>query len=117
MNSILEPYTEVNWDEVLPRNIVKNSIPITLLEDYGGKCKVSAQNFDKILSHNYFVKDKELALKLDYDNENETLVLPCDLLKGEKSRLNVWYVVEESPKHSKKYQYFVTAWEDTPRAG
>ena len=114
-NYVLEPYTEVNWDEVIPRNIVKLSSSIALLEDFGEKCKVSAPAFDIIISHKYFVKGKELALKLDYDSEKETLMLPCDLLAGEKSRLNVWYVVEESPTHSKKYQYFVTPWVETPR--
>ena len=113
VKSILEPYTELNWDEVKKRDIVENSIPITLLEDLGSKCKVSAQNFDLIIGHKYFVRGKEIAWKLDYDEENETLMLPCDLLKGEKSRLNVWYVLQESPKHPKKYQYFVTPWNET----
>ena len=113
MDYILKPYTELNWDEVQKRNIVENSIPITLLEDLGDNCKVSAHNFDLITQHPFFVRGKEIEWKLNYDKENETLMLPCELLKGEKSRLNVWFVVEESPKHAKKYQYFVTPWNET----
>lgn len=113
LNSVLNQFTEVNWDEVKKRDIVKNSISITLLENLGDKCKVDAHKFDYIIDHEFFIRQNELARELNYDRENETLVLPCDQLIGEKSRLNVWYVVEESPKHSKKYQYFVTIWNQT----
>ena len=114
LNSVLNQFAEVNWDEVKERDIVKNSIPITLLENLGDKCKVDAHNFDYIIDHEYFIRANELARELNYDRENATLLLPCDRLEGEKSRLNVWYALEESPKHSKKYQYFVTQWTETP---
>ena len=111
-NFIIEYFSKVDWDEVKERDIVKNSIPITLLETLDSKCKVSAKNFDLILDHQYFVKSDELSNELNYDGENETLILPCNLIEEEKSRLEVWYVVEESPRHSMKYEYFVTAWEE-----
>jgi len=38
------------------------------------------------------------------------------MIVGEKSRLNVWYMLEESPNHPTKYEYFITEWEETPRA-
>jgi len=109
-NSIfIKPFQKVNWDEVTERNIVKNSIPITLIEEIDKKkCKVTAKNFDIIIEHDYFVLSDELARELSYDKENETLILSCDLLQDNKSRLNVWYVTEESPKHPTKFQYFVT---------
>jgi len=112
--AFLEQYTEPNWDEVIERNIVKNSIPVTLLEEDGSKCKVKAQKFDVIIEHQYFIRGEELAQELNYDKENETLMLSCELLKGEKSRLNIWYATEESQKHSKKYEYYVTTWDETP---
>ena len=113
LGSWLEPYSEPNWDEVPEKHIVKNSIPITILEENNGKCKVTAQKFDIIIEHSYFIRGNELAEKLNYEKGDEKLVLPCDLLEGEKSRLNVWYAVEESTKHSKKYQYFITSWNET----
>ncbi len=113
LGSLIEPYSEPNWDEVPEKHIVKNSIPIVLLEENNGKCKVTAQKFDIIIEHSYFIRGNELAEKLNYEKGDETLVLPCDLLEGEKSRLNVWYAVEESTKHSKKYQYFITPWNET----
>ena len=110
---ITEQFSEPKWDEISERNIVKNAIPVTLIEQNDGKCKVTAHDFDIIVDHAYFKRGEELAKKLSYDRESQTLILPCETLKGEKSRLNVWYVVEESPKYSTKYQYFVTPWNDT----
>jgi len=113
LGSWLEQFTEPNWQEVSERNIVKNSIPVVLLEEQDGKCKMTAQKFEIIIEHPYFIRGNDLAQELNYDKEGKTLMLPCDLLEGEKSRLNVWYALEESPKHSKKYQYFVTPWNET----
>ena len=108
-----EFFTEPNWGEVSPRNVVKSAIPINLIEKIDEKCKVTANLFDEIVDHRYFKRGDELARDLDYDRENETIILSCDVLKGEKSKLNVWYVLEESPRHALKYQYFVTASNET----
>ena len=107
----IEPLTPANWDEVDFRNIVKNSIPIVLLEETtSGKCKVSVDNFDNIIEHRYFVKGDQLADELGYDPDEATLFVLCDQLVGEKSRLNIWYATEEAGKHSTKYTYFITEW-------
>ena len=111
----LELMGPVDWNEVLPRDIVKNSIPVTVLEDNNGKCKVFGDKFDLIVDHQYFVRSDELVNKLQYDRENKTLILPCEELVGEKSRLNVWYVIPEAEKHTSKYEYFITEWGETPR--
>jgi len=113
LGSLIEPYSDPNWDEVPEKHIVKNSIPIVLLEGTGGICKMSAQRFDVIIEHSYFIRGNELAEKLKYDKENQTIILSCDLVELGTSRLNVWYAVEESAKHSKKYQYFITSWNET----
>lgn len=111
----LEQQGPVDWSEVKGRDIVKNSIPITILEDNNGECKVLGEKFDLIIDHQYFVRSSEFAEKLQFDRENKTLIISCDELKGEKSRLNVWYVIQESEKHATKYEYFITEWEETPR--
>lgn len=111
-NLFLDQFSGVNWEEVKDREIVKNSIPIMLMEKIDGECKMSAQKFDLIVDHEYFVRGNELEQELEFDRENKTLVISCDLLEGDKSKLNVWYVKEESPTHSKKFQYFVTPWVD-----
>ncbi len=111
-NSILGQFSEVDWEEVKDRDIVKNSIPIELIEKIDGKCLMSAQKFDLVVDHQYFILANELELELEFDRENKTIVISCNMLEGDKSRLNVWYVIEESSTHSKKFQYFVTPWSE-----
>ena len=101
----------VNWDKVHPKDIVKNSLPITLLNENGNSCTVMAETFEMVTSHHYFVKNHEVTEKLQYNDQEKTIVVPCDELQGEKSRLNVWYVLEEAPQHSMKWEYFITAWD------
>jgi len=112
--SLIESFSVPNWDEVSERNIVKNSIPVIKLEEQGTKCKVKAEKFDVIIDHSYFIRGEELEKELNYDRENQTLLLSCDLLDSEKSRLNIWYATEESEKHAKKYQFFITPWDESP---
>ena len=109
----LEQFSKVNWNEVKERSIVKNSIPIIFLEEKGSSCIVNADNFDLIISHEYFVRSADLERELNYDSENYTLLVSCDLLDGEKSRLIVWYALKESEKHATKYEYFITPWNVT----
>ena len=109
----LEQFSKVDWNEVKERNIVKNSIPIIFLEEKGSSCIVNADNFDLIISHEYFERSTDLERELNYDSENEALLVSCDLLDGEKSRLHVWYALKESEKHATKYEYFITPWNVT----
>ena len=115
LTTITEQFSPVNWDEVHPRNVVKNSIPITLLDTNGNSCLVKGENFFMITAHPYFIKNHEVSEKLQYDEQEKTLLVPCDELQGDKSRLNVWYVVEESPNYATQWEYFITAWDaDVP---
>ncbi len=109
----LEQFSKVDWNEVKERNIVKNSIPIIFLEEKGSSCIVNAENFDLIISHEYFERSADLERELNYDSESDTLLVSCDLLDGEKSRLHVWYALKESEKHPTKYEYFITPWNVT----
>ena len=108
----MEPFTAPNWDEVRERDIVKNSIPIEILDETNQGCIVIAKKFYQIIDQNYFVKSDQLVNELKYDRENNTLIIPCEFIQDEKSRLNIWYVITESPKHAEKYEYFVTEWEE-----
>lgn len=110
---LIESTSKPVWDEVLPRHVVKNSIPIILIETKGQSCLLDAINLDKIITHAYFKRGNELGSDLNYNSENHTIEMPCDKTFGEKSRLEIWFVTEESPKHAKKYQYFVTPWNNT----
>jgi len=109
---VSEQFSDVKWNEVLPRNIVKNSVPIVLISDHGNQCIVDAKDFYLIVDHNYFLRSDELVRELNYDRENSELTIACDMLQGEKSRLNIWYALDESERHANKYDYFVTVWEE-----
>jgi len=63
----LDQFSPVNWDEVRERDIIKNSIPIILLETKNGDCKVHGEKFDLIIDHQYFIRSNELVQKLQYD--------------------------------------------------
>jgi len=106
-------FSTPNWDEVPLRYLVKNSIPVTILDNMGDACKLSAMNLEKILEHKYFIRADELARELNYNQDDATVTLPCGKLYGEKSRLNIWYATEDSPQHSEKFEFFVTEWNST----
>jgi len=108
---VSDPFLPLNWDEIHPRDIVKNSIPIELLETNGNSCTVTGKNFVMITAGPHFDRNHEVTEKLQYDAQEMTLIVPCEELQGEKSRLNVWHVVEEAPTHSLKWEYFITAWD------
>ncbi|MCH7560899.1 MAG: hypothetical protein IIC67_05960 [Thaumarchaeota archaeon] len=114
LNTVLQKTVlPVDWEKVHPREIVKNSIPITIIEEKNDICVVTAGKFDAIITHDYFIKGDELASKLNYDRENQTIEIKCDQLVEEKSRFNVWYVTSESPVFAERYEYFVTSWNVT----
>jgi hypothetical protein len=106
-------FTPPNWDEVSPRDIVKNSIPITLIGMDGKDCAVEAMRFNDIIDHQYFVKGKQLADELNYDRNLNTLSIPCEKLGAEKSEFTIWYATEEASKHATKYQYWIKEWNNT----
>jgi len=110
---LLDTFTGPNWDEVNPHDVVKNVIPITLIDKVDNNCKMSAENLDNVIEHQYFVRGKEFAQAVNYDVKNNTIVLPCEMVDDEKSRLHVWYIIEEAPRHGGTYKYFVTPWNDT----
>jgi len=113
LGTFIEQFTKPDWNQVKERNIVKNAIPISLLEKTGQECIASAEKFEYIINHQYFVRSQDLVNELQYDKENKTIVIPCDELSEEKLKLHVWYATEEALKHSTKYEYFITPFEDT----
>lgn len=113
LNEFFEFFSPPNWDEVHPRNIVKNSIPIKVIGMDGEKCAVEAMRFNNIIDHRYFVKGEQLADELNYKRELNRLTVSCEELAGEKSELVIWYATEEANKHATKYQYWIKEWNYT----
>jgi hypothetical protein len=113
LGGFIEEFTEPDWSQIKERNIVKNSIPISHLEKTGQGCIASAESFEHIINHQYFVRSQDLMQELQYNEEDKTILVPCDELSDEKLKLHVWYATEEALKHSTKYEYFITPFEDT----
>ncbi len=112
LGGILEQYAEPDWSQINERDIVKNSIPIHLVTgDENGSCKVTAEHYNQIIEHSYFVKAEQLSEHLQYDATEKTLMIPCDQLMGDTSELHIWYVIAESIAHAEKYRYFITEWD------
>ena len=105
--------TGPNWNDLNPHDVVKNSVPLTLIEKTGSNCKLSAENLNNVIGHQYFVRGQEFAQVVKFDVKNNTVVLPCEMIDGEKSRLHVWYIKEDASNFGGKYKYFVTPWNDT----
>jgi len=109
----VDNFSEPNWNELNPHDVVKNSVSLTLIEKTDNSCKMSAENLNSVIEHQYFVRGQEFAQAVKFDAKNNTVVLPCEMIDGEKSRLHVWYIKEEATKHGGTYKYFVTPWNDT----
>ena len=113
LTEFLNTLTPPNWDEVIPRDIVKSTIPMTLLESNDGQCIVKAELFHSVIDHAYFLKGEQLAEELNFDRNLNTLMIPCEKLVTDKSELTIWYATEESGKHATKYQYWINSWNNT----
>ena len=71
---LLDQVKPVDWDKIFPRNIIKNSIPIEILENQNGICNVKAESFQLILKAPEFIKSQDLARELDYNNYTNTTI-------------------------------------------
>ena len=100
--------TGPNWDELSPHDIVKNVIPLTLIAKSDGSCKMSAENLGNVINHQYFVRGQGFAQDVKFDPKNSTIIIPCEMLGEDKSRLHIWYIKAESAKYGGNYKYFVT---------
>ena len=109
----VDMFTGPNWDELNPHDVIKNVIFITLIDKVDINCKMSAENLDNVIEHQYFVHGQEFAQAVKYDMKDKTIILPCEIIDGDKSRLHVWYIKEDAPRDGGKYKYFVTPWNDT----
>ncbi len=113
LGGILKEYAEPDWSQINERDIVKNSIPIRLIDggDENGNCNVTAEHYNQIIEHQYFVRADQLSDQLDYNAAEKTLTIPCDQLTGDTSELHIWYVIAEAQTHAEKYRYYITEWD------
>lgn len=111
--TLIEPIEPVDWSEVKSRYIIEYSIPITLHERNGNECTVNAKGFYPLTTHGKFTHSNELANKLKFDNSTDTIIIPCNEMKGDPSEFTVWYVSPESNIHKGKYEYYIDPYDGT----
>ena len=104
---ITEPLRDADWDKIKPRNIVKHTIPITVLER-DGECLVSAEKLYMAFDHIEFIRSEQLERGLDYDREENTIKIGCDEVPQDTMNLHIWYVIQEAPDYQEKFTYFIT---------
>ena len=104
---ITESITEPKWDELKPRDIVKNTIPITVLEK-NGNCLVSAEKLDIIFDHADFIQSDKLERELNYDREKNTIKIGCGELIDDTMNFHIWFVIPEASKSAERFTYFIT---------
>ena len=91
---LIEPALPKDWKEVYPRNIVKNSIPVTILKQDANSCLISAKNLENIIDHKYFENCDEFTSQIMLNSDGQTIGVSCDILHGDTSELNIWHVTE-----------------------
>jgi len=104
---IIEPIKEPKWDELKPRDVVKNTILIKILER-NGECLVYAERLDVILDHVEFIQSNKLERKLNYDREKNTIKIGCDKLIDDTMNLHIWFIIPEATKSEGRFTYFIT---------
>ena len=112
-SAILEPITPVDWSEVSPKYIIEYSIPITIVEENGNDCTVYTKTLSSAIYHGKFTRGADLANELKFNEEEETIVIPCDKMQGDPSKFTVWYVSPGSNVHEGKYEYFIDPYDGT----
>jgi hypothetical protein len=104
----IDKFREPDWDHINPPDIVKNTIVMTLINKNEKNCELSVPNLRNVIEHPYFVRGEDFAQEINFNKQNETIILPCEMIKDEKSKLDVWYVLKDAPRFSGEYRYFIT---------
>jgi len=110
---LLKSFEEPEWETISPKYIVKNSLLISQIENNGEKCKLSAKGLDGIVEHQFFTQANDFTNKVNYNSNDETIELPCNILPEKESRLHVWYVTQDSPNFPNSYKYYVSPLSET----
>ena len=104
---ITDQIYEPEWDKLKPRDIIKNTVLIQVLER-NGNCLVSAEKLNLALDHQDFIYGEKLGKELNYDRKEKTINISCDKLIEDEMNLHIWIVIPEAPKYADRFTYFIT---------
>jgi len=107
---IIQEFKEPDWKNHNQREIIKTSFPVIVESIDENNCKVKAEQVNAIITHVDFTKSEEFIKKVQYNSNDETMILPCDANVGEKLKFNIWYIVASAKKDASKYTYWLSDW-------
>lgn len=105
---VVAPFMPADWDNISERYIVKNAVLLSLVGEVGDKCIMHSEKLTGMFDHEYFISSMEVKKQLQYDEEAQTIVAPCENIQDEQLRLHLRYVTQEAPKDGTKYEYTFT---------
>ena len=97
-----------DWENISEKNIVTNTVLLSLVEERSDGCLVYSERLAGMFDHEYFVRSSEMQKQLQYNESDQTIVVPCENMQDEKLRLHLSYIEEGAPKDGTKYEYKFT---------
>lgn len=108
LGTVIQPVMPADWDNISNRNIVQYAILLSLVEEVEGKCVMHSERLSSMFEHTYFVRSMDAQKQLQYDEESQTIVTPCENIQDEQLRLHLRHIKQEAPKDGTKYEYTFT---------
>lgn len=108
LGKLLEPIMPADWENVSNRNIVENTVLLSLVEEKSDGCLVYSDRLSTMFDHEYFIASSEMQKQLQYNKDAQTLIVPCENMQDEQLRLHLRYITQEAPKDGTKYEYTFT---------
>ena len=96
------------WENISQKNIIENTVLLSLVEERKDGCLVHSDRLSSMFDHEYFIRSSEMQKQLQYNEDDQTLVVPCENMQDEKLRLHLRYVEQDTPKDGTKYEYTFT---------
>lgn len=108
LGKVVEPFVPADWDNISEKDIVRNTVLLSLVEESGGGCLMHSEKLVGMFDHPYFIRSMEMQKALQYDEEAQTIVTSCENMQDEQLRVHLRYVKQDAPKDSTKFEYTFT---------
>jgi len=108
LGKVLEPILPADWENISKKNIIENTVLLYLVEERDGKCVAYSDKLDGMFDHSYFIRSKEMQKQLEYNEDAQTILVPCENMIDGQLRLHLRYVEQDAPKDGTKFEYTFT---------
>lgn len=108
LGKVIEPIMPADWENISKKNIVENTVLLSLVEERSEECLVYSNRLSSMFDHECFIHSSEMQKQLQYNEVDQTLIAPCENMQNEQLRLHLRYVTQDAPKGGTKYEYYFT---------